>query len=144
MLNADFAPIAIGKLLNIGGMLERKANQLLSPFGLNQQQFSLLFEIDRTGRVNQKTMVNRLVLEKAHVSKIIKKLAGMGLVDVEISAEDRRATWLTITPRGSALVARCREAIGNFNRVWFAAADQTRLVGALDALTELQRVFRET
>lgn len=72
----------IGKLLNIGGMLERKANRLLSPFDLNQQQFSLLFEIAQAGRVNQKTMVNRLMLEKAHVSKIIKKLSGMGLVAV--------------------------------------------------------------
>jgi len=143
MNDTDFAPIVIGKLLNIGGMLEKKANQLLAPFNLNQQQFSLLFEIDLAGKVNQKAIVNRLVLEKAHVSKIIKKLSGLDLINVAVSPEDRRATWVTITPKGRALVCQCREVIDGFNQRWMAIANNTKLKETLDVLTELQRAFRE-
>jgi DNA-binding MarR family transcriptional regulator len=50
-------------------MLQRKGNQLLLPFDLNQQQFSILFSIEQKGKIKQKNMVNQLVLEKDHVSE---------------------------------------------------------------------------
>jgi DNA-binding MarR family transcriptional regulator len=143
MEEKDLAPVIIGKLLNIGGMLQRKANQLLGPFDLNQQQFSLLFEIDRAGRVNQTTMVNRLVLEKAHVSKIVKKLSAMGLINVGTAPEDKRSTWLTITPKGQETVKQCRQLIRVWNKEWAGTIDSDRLQAILDDLAVLQAIFGE-
>lgn len=143
MKENQMAPLIIGKLLNIGGMLERKANQLLHPFGLNQQQFSILFEIDKAGEVNQTSMVNRLVLEKAHVSKVVKKLRERDLVEMTVSPADRRSTILTITPEGRELINQCREVIRQWNSEWMAAVDKSRLVGVLDTLSLLQEIFRE-
>jgi DNA-binding MarR family transcriptional regulator len=51
--------------------------------------------------VNQKSMVNKLLLEKPHVSKVTKKLHRMGLIDVEASEEDKRSSWLSMTTSGS-------------------------------------------
>ena len=141
---ASFGPRVIGKLLNLGGMLERKANQLLLPFGLNQQQYSILFEIKRAGKVNQKAVINRLMLEKAHVSKIIKKLESMALISRTPDTEDRRSSWLSITPKGISIVNDCSKITSAWNRKWIGRIVKNEKQAVLEILSELQEVFRET
>lgn len=136
------APLVIGKLLNIGGMLERHGNRLLRSFGVNQQQFSVLFEIAKAHSVNQTEMVNRLVLEKAHVSKIVKKLNEMGLVTVTTSPEDRRATLLEPTSSGDQLIRECETVFERWNREWIEEFDEVELESIVNHLTHLQAVFR--
>lgn len=139
----EIAPIIIGKLLNIGGMLKRNGDQLVSPFGLNQQQFSILFEIANEERVKQKNMVNKLVLEKPHVSKMVKKLVSMGLIEIEESPEDRRSPWLKITPEGRKKVALCKESVGSWNTEWADKITKEELTELMDHLTVMQRIFKE-
>ena len=143
MNDSEFGPVVIGKLLNIGGMLQRRANQLLLPFDLNQQQFSILFEIGKAGRVSQKDMVNRMMLEKAHVSKIIKKLSAAGLIEVTPSSEDKRSSWLSITEEGNDLVGQCRGVIQAWNIEWIDKIEPGRRKGLVETLALLQDVFRE-
>jgi len=71
----EFPSVIIGKLMNISGILQREGNRLLLPYQLNQQQFSILFEIAKAKQVQQKSMVNRLLLERAHVSKMEHRMA---------------------------------------------------------------------
>ena len=143
MDDVDFGPIAIGKLINIGGMLQRRTNQLLLPYNLNQQQFSILFEIGKAGKVTQKSMVNRLVLEKAHVSKIIKKLNTMGLIDVSASSDDKRTFWISITEKGTDTVAQCRQTLGAWNSQWVGKIDEEQHSTILNNLSVLQNTIRE-
>lgn len=142
MNKKEIAPIIIGKLLNIGGMLQRKGNQLLLPFNLNQQQFSILFSINQEGKVNQKNMVNKLVLEKAHVSKVVKKLKNMGLIDIAASEEDKRSSWLTITEKGKETVEECKKYLYKWNEDWTSEIDEEQLNLLMDGLTVLQKVFK--
>lgn len=142
MNKKEIAPIIIGKLLNVGGMLQKKANQILKPFGLNQQQFSILFSISQEGRVNQKRMVNKLVLEKAHVSKVVKKLQSMGLVNVEVSKEDKRSSWLSITEKGRQTVSSCQQEIDLWNKNWTKEVDDGQLELILEGLAVIQKTFR--
>lgn len=99
-------------------MLEKKANTLSKLYNLNQQQYSILFAIHQQGKVNQTSMVNKLLLEKPHVSKVTKKLGRMGLIDVEASEEDKRSSWLSITTKGVETVRKCQEAIRKWNLRW--------------------------
>ena len=142
MNKTELAPIIIGKLLNIGGMLQKRGNQLLLPFNLNQQQFSILFSIEQEGRINQKNMVNKLVLEKAHVSKVVKKLYSMGLINIEASVEDKRSSWLSITKKGKETVKDCKNKIYQWNEDWIKEIEQDQLHSLLDGLTILQDVFK--
>lgn len=96
----EFFSIIIGKLMNISGILQRESNRLLLPYQLNQQQISILFEIAKAKEVQQKNMVNRLLLEKAHVSKVVKKLQIMGLIDVIPLPDDNRSALLSSTEKG--------------------------------------------
>jgi DNA-binding MarR family transcriptional regulator len=138
----DIAPIIVGKLLNIAGMLQKKGNQLLLPYNLNQQQFSILFSIEQKGKIKQKNMVNKLVLEKAHVSKVVKKLNHLGLIDIEVSTEDKRSSWLSITEKGKDTISECKKCIYKWNRDWTDEIDQDQLQSLLDNLTILQNVFK--
>lgn len=142
MKDTEMAPIIIGKLLNIGGMLQRRGNQLLLPFGLNQQQFSILFTIEKAGKVQQKDMVNRLMLEKAHVSKVVKKLLKMELIDTEESTEDKRSSWLSVTAKGSETVRQCQKIFEKWNKEWMNGIDKNQLDTMLDNLTALQTAFK--
>ena len=87
-------------------MLERKANRFLLPFGLNHQQFSVLFEIGKAEKVKQKDMVNRLALERAHVSKVIKKMQGMELLKITDSDNDKRSGIISLTIKGKKAVVQ--------------------------------------
>lgn len=137
------APIIIGKLLNIGGILQKQGNRLLLPFGLNQQQFSIFFEIGLADKVQQKEMVNRLMLERAHVSKVVKKLQQLGLISIDADAADKRTAWLSVTQKGKETLKKCQAVFEEWNSQWMAELDEAQLQAALDQLDALQKVFKQ-
>ena len=143
MTNEQLPGVIIGKLMNIGGMLQRQGNKMLLPYSLNQQQFSIFFEIAKAGKVKQKDMVNRLVLEKAHVSKVVKKLQKMELVDISEDHEDRRSRWLSVTGKGEATIKQCTEMFGKWNKGWSRGISEAALLSMLDSLTTLQSIFKQ-
>lgn len=139
----ELAPIIIGKLLNIGGILQRHSNKILLPFGLNQQQFSIFFEIAKAGKVKQKEMVNRLLLEKAHVSKVVKKLHKMELITITASDEDKRSAWLELTSEGEKTLKKCRDIFREWHREWLEDLDEKQLGSMVENLGQLQAVFED-
>jgi len=143
MEKMELASILMGKLLNIGGMLQKTGNQLLAPYGLNQQQFSILFSIGQEDKVKQKNMVNKLVLEKAHVSKVVKKLHKMDLISIETSSSDKRSSWLVITNKGKDLVIECSKAISKWNETWVNQLNEEQFFSLLNNLTIVQNSFKD-
>lgn len=141
MERSQSAPTIIGKLMNIGGMLQRLGNRMLMPFDLNHQQYSVFFEIGKAGKVKQKDMVNRLLLEKAHVSKIVKKLHGMDLITVSQSDDDRRSFWLSLTPKGKQTLNQCMKLFKDWNLGWIDSMDERQIASTLENLAHLQTVF---
>lgn len=129
--------------MNIGGMLERKANRLMLPFGLNHQQFSIFFEIGKAGKVKQKDMVNRLALERAHVSKVIKKLQSMELLNISASDKDKRSGIISLTPKGENVLLECRSIFKQWNKEWIGEIEETSLISILENLSTLQTVLKE-
>lgn len=142
LTKTQIAPIIIGKLLNIGAMLQRNGNKTLLPYDLNQQQFSIFFEIAQAGKVQQKEMVNRLLLERAHVSKVVKKLLRMDLVTITLSEEDKRSSWLSPTPKGKQLLKNCMEIFEEWNKEWTDEIPEDQLSDMLDHLSMLQTIFK--
>lgn len=137
----EYPSIIIGKLMHISGILQREGNRLLLPYQLNQQQFSILFEIAKAKKVQQKNMVNRLLLEKAHVSKVVKKLQSMRLIKIEPAQEDRRSAFLSPTEKGQKLVDECRTVFQKWNKEWFDSLENNELQQILDSVDKLQKTF---
>lgn len=141
MKKEEMAPIIIGKLMNIGGVLQKEGDKMFQPFGLNQQQYSILFSISQTEKVNQKNVVNKLLLEKAHVSKVVKKLHSMGLIHIDSSIEDKRSAWLKTTDKGMQTVKDCQERISNWNRKWIEELSEEDMESILKSTALLQHLF---
>jgi DNA-binding MarR family transcriptional regulator len=137
----EFTSIIIGKLMTISGILQRESNSLLLPYKLNHQQFSILFEIAKAKEVQQKNMVNRLLLEKAHVSKVVKKLQAMGLIDILPFPDDKRSALLSTTAKGQKLVNECRAIFKKWNKEWFESFNETELLHILDGIDKMQKTF---
>lgn len=137
----EFSSIIIGKLMNINGILQREGNRLLLPYQLNQQQFSILFEIAKSKEVQQKNMVNRLLLEKAHVSKTVRKLQTMGLVNIIPLQLDKRSALLSPTEKGQKLINECQTLFSEWKKKWLNQFNVQELLEILESVDKLQKAF---
>ena len=137
----EFHSVIIGKLMSISGILQKESNRLLLPYQLNQQQFSVLFEIARAGEVRQKNMVNRLLLEKAHVSKIVRKLQSMGLIKITPLEGDKRSAILSPTEKGFDIIRRCRTVFDEWKKEKLSQFSSEELLQILESVDRLQKAF---
>jgi len=96
---SEKAPVIVKGLLKIGSDLHRLGNSITGKYGLNQQQFVVLSEIVDRGPINQKQLVGGLVIEKSNLSKIVKKLKTVDLINITSSPEDGRTTLLSATKK---------------------------------------------
>jgi len=99
-------------LLRIGAYLLREGNRIAEKYGINQQQFVVLNFISENELVSQKEICSSLLYEKSNVSKIIKRLEKIGLVDKKSSSGDLRYSHINITPKGQKVI---NEGIVEFN-----------------------------
>ena len=100
-----------------------------------------LFEIAKAREVQQKNMVNRLLLEKAHVSKVVKKLQIMGLIEITPIPDDKRSACLSTTEKGQRLVDECRKVFQEWNNEWFEKFEIQELHQILNSVDKLQKTF---
>lgn len=142
MNRREISSAIMGKLLSIGALVEREGNRLLAPFNLNEQQFSILFEISRVGKVKQKDIVNRLLLERSHLSKVVKKLHSMGLISLEPTEDDKRSSLLSLTPNGEEVLNACLPILSEDSLKRFDGYDEKKLQAFLDCVAELEKCFR--
>ena len=87
------------------------AADALAAHGLTPLESGVLAYLNRaTGApgIDQNTLAERMGIDRSHVSLLIERLVGMGLVDRQINPENRRAHILRLTPAGEKLYARSR------------------------------------
>jgi len=130
-------------LLLVGVFLQKTGNRITRDFGLTQQQFTVLYEIANHDAVNQKHLVGALLLEKSNVSKIVNFIQSRGLIRISISADDARATWLSITRKGKKTVCDCIKALHAWNTMWLEPLDEKEIVSAEKILYRLKGLIRQ-
>jgi len=132
----------VKKLLLLGVFLQREGNRILQNFGLNQQQFVVLKEIQERGPISQKDICSRLLFEKSNVSKIVKKLAATGLIKISSSSEDNRVSSLTVNKKGHMLIEKCMTRLNNWNVEWLNSLSENELKQAATVLDKLNNLAR--
>lgn len=128
----------IRDLFRLESALHRNGDRITAEYGLNQQQFVVLSEIVDRGPISQKRLVGELVIEKSNLSKIVKKLKVLGLIDITPSSEDGRATLLSITPRGKSVWQECMEKFDAWQSRWVAPLSEEEVSQALRVLERLK------
>ena len=131
-------------LLKCGHFLQREMNQVCQRFGLKQQQFSVLNEIIWHGPLTQKELVERLLLEKSNVSKIVKILSEKKWIGVAVDTLDRRLTLLSETPEGFATWKKCMQAFGESSAELMSILSEDEQLDAIRFLNRVQKAFKRT
>jgi DNA-binding MarR family transcriptional regulator len=121
---------AIRALARVARLLERSSGDL------NLAHYRVLSAIAE-GDERASRVADRLALGKPTVSAAVESLTKRGLISREDSAEDRRATTLTLTPAGAeALAAVDREMLGYLDDLLGRTPDPARVLESLGQLGE--------
>ncbi|PYE52284.1 MarR family transcriptional regulator [Paenibacillus barcinonensis] len=90
------------------GLTHRKSAALLAsqfkPYDITTEQFSVLFNVNRSEGVNQKEIAALVFKDQPTTARIIDLLEKKGWVERRTSEQDRRAYLLYITKEGRALI----------------------------------------
>lgn len=90
---------------------------------LTPVQFAALAALQAHPGVDQATLAGLIAYDRATLGGVVDRLEAKGLLAREVSARDRRARVLRLTPRGAAALARVRPDV---------EAVQAEILGGLD------------
>ena len=127
-------------IVRMGAYLDRTGNRLIEEFNINQQQLVILNEIIIKNELSQKQLVGEFLYEKSNVSKIVKKLKSMALIDVKKSEQDARVTLLRATEEGRNVAMQSIRKFTKWNEEWIkllSEKERNETIKVLDRLSEL-------
>jgi len=78
--------------------------KVFEPFGITPARFDMMRAIDSDEYVEQRALQDMLGVSGATVSRMLKALCELGLVESEQDRDDRRRKLLGLTERGAALL----------------------------------------
>lgn len=132
----------VKNILRLGAFLQREGDRLIGRYGLTQQQFVVLREIQERGPLSQRDICSELLYEKSNISKIVKKLAAEGLVRRSASPADGRMGLLETTKKGERLTGLCMSTLDIWNRYWLRTLSEAQVKEALAVLDTLKVMKR--
>ena len=120
---------SIGFLLwKITALWREKLAQVLDAFNITQTQYAILASLrwfEEKGAPTTQTHIGaHAKIDKMTVSKAVRKLEKIGLVQRERSSSDSRATYVQFTAEGKEAVAKAIEAVENADEEFFACLSE--------------------
>ena len=115
------------QLLRIGSRLQKIGDRLASEYDLNQPQFVVLHEVANKKKLIQKDIIENLVLNKSHVSKMTQKLNRLGYISIMRTSEDKRRTVLHVTDKGYIVWKNCLNKFKKWNKEWLRTLTNEQL-----------------
>ena len=83
-------------------------------FDLTPVQFAALDTIAQQPGIDQASLAAAICFDRATIGGVVDRLERKGLVQRVVSAQDRRARQLHLTPEGGQLLADCRPVVAAF------------------------------
>lgn len=116
------------------------------PRGLKPGEFSVLWVIACNPGIRQSVLGNRLMIKRAHMTKLIRAFDDQGLVSRKIPDSDRRAVELTLTPSGRQAVDGASAAFFSYEETTGAPLsrmERSQLLGLLQKYVGLSSEVRQ-
>ena len=147
-VGVDMGPLAdsLGFLLRLAQL--RAFEEFFSdngPGGLKPGEFSVLWVIARNPGIRQSVLGQRLMIKRAHMTKLVRGMEDQGLVSRCIPDADRRAVELTLTAAGEKEVGRAAEAFFTYEKTTgapLAQSEVAQLVALLQKYVGLEDAAR--
>ena len=105
-------------------VLDDDMTQAITALGLTPARTHLLWELGRRGPVPQRVLADALKVTPRAVTGLVDALVADRLVTREAHPTDRRATLVTFTPRGEALVDQLKRDHKALARALFASMSE--------------------
>lgn len=102
-------------------VLDDDMAQANAALGLTPARTHLLWELGQRGPVPQRVLAEALKVTARAVTGLVDAVVAQGLVTREAHPTDRRATLVTLTPRGETLVAQLKRDHKKLARALFAS-----------------------
>jgi len=115
------------------------------PGGLKPGEFSVLWVIARNPGIRQSVLGQRLMIKRAHMTKLIRGVEDQGLVSRRIPDADRRAVELTLTAAGERDVNKAADAFFAYEKTTgapLARGEVAQLVALLQKYVGLEDAVR--
>jgi len=111
--------------------------QALRALGLTGSRTHLLWELRQRGPVPQHILAAALKVTPRAITGLVDALVASGLVTREPHPNDRRATLVTLTPRGEMLTAQLKRDHEGLARALFAPMSPAQLDGFARGLDDV-------
>ena len=86
--------------------LARRFDEVMRPFGLTNQQFSLLVALNRPDPPTMAPVAELLAMDRTTLTAALKPLEHRGLLVVETDPKDKRSRRIRLTGKGHAALLR--------------------------------------
>lgn len=86
--------------------LARRFDEVMRPFGLTNQQFSLLMALNRKDPPTMAPIAELLAMDRTTLTAALKPLEHRGLLAVETDPKDKRSRRIRLTHKGHAALLR--------------------------------------
>ena len=109
---------ALLSILRTATLLEHGSNELLRPFGITTTQYNVLRILRGAGArgLCGREVGERLISSVPDVSRLLDRMAEMGLIVKERNPADRRHVTARITPKGRRVLTQATPALVEFGR----------------------------
>ncbi|MBU2941126.1 MarR family winged helix-turn-helix transcriptional regulator [Shimia thalassica] len=97
-------------LLHSADLLEKRLTERLAPLGVRPRQARILVAIDVIGPTSQTILASEFDITKGSMSTMIDRLLSLDLVAREKSKTDMRGDIVSLTTKGTALIADIHDA----------------------------------
>jgi DNA-binding MarR family transcriptional regulator len=132
---------ALLSILRTATVLEHGSNELLRPFGITMTQYNVLRILRGAGArgLCGRDVGERLISRVPDVSRLLDRMADMGLLAKERDAADRRHVTARITPQGRRVLTQATPALAKYGRdrvERLSPRSIEALIGALETVRE--------
>ena len=106
-------------------------------FGLSLSEWRIVAIVGAQQPINAGAIVDRGLLEKSHISRLVSRLTARGLIATEIDSKDGRKTWLSLTEAGEAVYEQAAHVSLARDNLFLTPLDQDERRALDNLLTKL-------
>lgn len=134
---------ALDLLLLITLLLHKDATSTLGKRGLTPARAAVLWHVRSIGPCLQRELAEVMDVSPRNVTGLVDGLVADDLVTRELHPEDRRATLVTLTRRGTAVVRRMEREQEEFVSALFGDMSASRVNEFVDTLSAVVKRLQE-
>lgn len=112
----------------------------LAQFNITPPQSSILWILARTKEVSQTEIVQALMLDKANVSALVRKLKDEGYIKIRSAENDGRKSMLSLSPKGKEMVKKIDKIDKKISAVVEEAGNSTELAKTRSFLNNILKM----